>query len=52
MLRADMHQVFEEANENQYLVFITGSSRTAGIELTSIRSLRTCTSPDYSANKY
>lgn len=34
MLRADMHQVFEEAKENQYLVFITGPSRTADIELT------------------
>ena len=34
MLRADMHQVFAEAKENHYLVFITGASRTADIELT------------------
>jgi len=34
MLRADMHQVFAEAKEHPYLVFITGPSRTADIELT------------------
>jgi L-lactate dehydrogenase complex protein LldG len=34
MLRADMHQVFAEAKDNHYLVFITGPSRTADIELT------------------
>jgi len=34
MLRADMHQVFAEAREDRYLVFITGPSRTADIELT------------------
>ncbi len=34
MLRADMHQVFTEAKDNHYLVFITGPSRTADIELT------------------
>jgi L-lactate dehydrogenase complex protein LldF len=34
MLRADMHQVFEEAKDQHYLVFITGPSRTADIELT------------------
>ena len=34
MLRADMHQVFAEAKERNYLVFITGPSRTADIELT------------------
>jgi len=34
MLRADMHQVFAEAKDQQYLVFITGPSRTADIELT------------------
>ena len=33
-LRADMHQVFAEAKNNHYLVFITGPSRTADIELT------------------
>ncbi len=32
--RADMHQVFEEAKAQGYLVFITGPSRTADIELT------------------
>jgi L-lactate dehydrogenase complex protein LldG len=32
--RADMHQVFEEAKKQGYLVFITGPSRTADIELT------------------
>lgn len=35
MLRSDMHQVFEEAKESNYLVFITGPSRTADIELTT-----------------
>ena len=34
MLRADMHQVFAEAKLSHYLVFITGPSRTADIELT------------------
>ena len=34
MLRADMHQVFAEAKNDPYLVFITGPSRTADIELT------------------
>jgi L-lactate dehydrogenase complex protein LldG len=34
MLRADLHQVFAEAKEGNYLVFITGPSRTADIELT------------------
>jgi L-lactate dehydrogenase complex protein LldG len=34
MLRADMHQVFMEAKDHHYLVFITGPSRTADIELT------------------
>ena len=33
MLRADMHQVFAEARDHHYLVFITGPSRTADIEL-------------------
>lgn len=33
-LRADMHQVFNEAKDKNYLVFITGPSRTADIELT------------------
>lgn len=33
-LRADMHQVFAEAKNHHYLVFITGPSRTADIELT------------------
>ena len=35
MLRADMHQVFAEAKDSNYLVFITGASRTADIELTT-----------------
>lgn len=35
MLRADMHQVFSEAKNKNYLVFITGPSRTADIELTT-----------------
>jgi L-lactate dehydrogenase complex protein LldG len=34
MLRGDMHQVFAEAKGLHYLVFITGPSRTADIELT------------------
>jgi len=34
MLRPDMHQVFAEAKDGHYLVFITGPSRTADIELT------------------
>jgi L-lactate dehydrogenase complex protein LldG len=34
MLRADMHQVFAEAKDQPYLLFITGPSRTADIELT------------------
>jgi L-lactate dehydrogenase complex protein LldG len=34
MLRADMQQVFAEAKDHHYLVFITGPSRTADIELT------------------
>lgn len=34
MLRADMHQVFAESKDDHYLVFITGPSRTADIELT------------------
>lgn len=33
-LCADMHQVFAEAKDSNYLVFITGPSRTADIELT------------------
>ena len=33
-LRADLHQVFAEAKESHYLVFITGPSRTSDIELT------------------
>jgi len=35
MLRPDMHQVFAESKESNYLVFITGPSRTADIELTT-----------------
>lgn len=35
MLRADMHQVFAETKNRNYLVFITGASRTADIELTT-----------------
>ena len=34
ILRADLHQVFAEAKDSHYLVFITGPSRTADIELT------------------
>jgi len=33
-LRADLHQVFEEAKDDGYFVFVTGPSRTADIELT------------------
>jgi L-lactate dehydrogenase complex protein LldG len=33
-LRADLHQVFEEAKRRHYMVFVTGPSRTADIELT------------------
>jgi len=35
MLRPDMHHVFTEAKNKNYLVFITGPSRTADIELTT-----------------
>ena len=35
MLRPDMHQVFAEVKDKNYLVFITGASRTADIELTT-----------------
>ena len=34
MLRADLHQVFSESKDDHYLVFVTGPSRTADIELT------------------
>lgn len=34
-LRPDLHQVFAEAKGQDYLVFITGPSRTADIELTT-----------------
>ncbi len=34
LLRPDLHQVFDEARRDPYLVFITGPSRTADIELT------------------
>ena len=34
MLRPDLHQVFAEAKNDHYLLFITGPSRTADIELT------------------
>jgi L-lactate dehydrogenase complex protein LldG len=33
-LRADLHQVFAEVKDHHYLIFITGPSRTADIELT------------------
>jgi L-lactate dehydrogenase complex protein LldF len=33
-LRADLHHVFAQAKAHKYLVFITGPSRTADIELT------------------
>ncbi len=35
-LRADLHQVFAEAKNSHYLVFISGASRTADIELTLV----------------
>ena len=35
MLCPDMHQIFAEAKDTNYLVFITGPSRTADIELTT-----------------
>ncbi len=35
MLRVDLHQVFAEAKDRHYLVFVTGPSRTADIELTT-----------------
>jgi len=35
MMRPDMHQVFAEAKNSNYLVFISGPSRTADIELTT-----------------
>lgn len=35
VLCADLHQVFAEAKECPYLVFITGPSRTSDIELTT-----------------
>jgi L-lactate dehydrogenase complex protein LldG len=34
MLRPDLHQVFAEAKDSSYMIFITGPSRTADIELT------------------
>ncbi len=33
-LRADLHQIFLEAKTHNYMIFITGPSRTADIELT------------------
>jgi L-lactate dehydrogenase complex protein LldG len=33
LLRPDLHQVFTEAKDSHYLVFITGPSRTSDIEL-------------------
>jgi L-lactate dehydrogenase complex protein LldG len=33
-LRPDLHQVFEETRHDDYVVFVTGPSRTADIELT------------------
>jgi L-lactate dehydrogenase complex protein LldG len=33
LLRPDLHQVFTEAKDSYYLVFITGPSRTSDIEL-------------------
>ena len=33
-LRADLHQVFAEFKQKNYLIFVTGPSRTADIELT------------------
>jgi L-lactate dehydrogenase complex protein LldG len=34
ILRADLHQVFDEVKRDGYFVFVTGPSRTADIELT------------------
>lgn len=34
-LRADLHQVFADACQAHYMIFITGPSRTADIELTT-----------------
>jgi len=34
ILQADLHEVFNEANQRNYLLLITGPSRTADIELT------------------
>jgi len=34
LLRVHIHQVFAEAKDSTYLVVITGSNRTADIELT------------------
>ena len=34
ILRADLHQVFDEVKHDNYFVFVTGPSRTADIELT------------------
>jgi L-lactate dehydrogenase complex protein LldG len=34
VLRADLHQLFAETSRQHYLIFITGPSRTADIELT------------------
>jgi len=39
ILRADMRQVFAEAKDGNYLVFITGPSRTADVELTTTLSV-------------
>ncbi len=33
-LRADLHHVFAEFKQKNYLIFVTGPSRTADIELT------------------
>ncbi len=35
VFQADLHQVFAEARSKDYLVFVTGPSRTADIEMTS-----------------
>ena len=34
-LRADLHQVFAEVRQSNYMIFITGPSRTSDIELTT-----------------
>lgn len=34
ILRADLHQVFDEVKRDGYFVFVTGPSRTADVELT------------------